>query len=407
MRAWDSVVVPSLARFGHAPDLRFHDTATDTIVTSRPDGPARLYVCGITPYDATHLGHAATYVTFDLLVRAWRDAGREVRYVQNVTDVDDPLLERAAQTGVGWQDLAERETERFRSDMAALRVLPPDEYVGVVESVPLVAAMVEQLRERGHAYAVDSDWYFDVSSDPGFGSVSGLGRPEMLQLSADRGGDPERPGKRDPLDCLLWRGARPGEPSWDSDLGPGRPGWHVECSAIATAHLGPDLDLQGGGTDLVFPHHEMTAAQVHAAAPGTRFARHYLHTGMVGYQGEKMSKSLGNLVFVSTLRDRGTDPAVLRLALLSHHYREDWEWTDRDLAVAERRLDRWCQALPITSQEQAEKLVASVRAALASDLDTPRALRLLDDWAMGWHPGDGSGASLVRELVDARLGLRL
>ena len=407
MRAWDSVVVPSLAQFRHAPDLRFHDTATGTLVTSTPDGPARLYVCGITPYDATHLGHAATYLAFDLLVRAWRDAGREVRYVQNVTDVDDPLLERAAQTGVGWQELAERETERFRGDMAALRVVPPDEYVGVVESVPLVAAMVQQLRERGHAYAVDSDWYFDVSSDPGFGSVSGLGRPEMLHLSADRGGDPERPGKRDPLDCLLWRGARPGEPSWDSDLGPGRPGWHVECSAIATAHLGPDLDVQGGGTDLVFPHHEMSAAQVHAAAPGTRFARHYLHTGMVGYKGAKMSKSLGNLVFVSTLRDRGTDPAVLRLALLSHHYREDWEWSDRDLAVAERRLERWRQALAITSEEQAEQLVVTVRAALAVDLDTPRALRLLDDWALGWHPGDGAGAPVVRALLDARLGIDL
>ena len=407
MRAWDSVDVPSLARFGRAPDLRFHDTATGHVVTSKPDGTARLYVCGITPYDATHLGHAATYVAFDLLVRGWRDAGHDVRYVQNVTDVDDPLLERAAETGEEWQDLAARETERFRSDMAALRVLPPEEYIGVVESVELVAAMIEQLRELGHAYLVDEDWYFDVHADPQFGAVSGLDEPEMLRLSAERGGDPERPGKRHPLDCLLWRAARPGEPSWPSPLGPGRPGWHVECSAIALAHLGLELDVQGGGNDLVFPHHEMSASQVQAVVPEARFARSYLHTGMVGYRGAKMSKSLGNLVFVSTLRERGTDPDVLRLALLSHHYREDWEWTDRDLAVAERRLERWRAALPITSEEQAEQLVVTVRGALAADLDTPRALRLLDDWALGWHPGDGAGAAVVRDLVDARLGLTL
>ena len=399
--------MPSLARFGRAPDVRVQDTASGQLLTSKPDGPARLYVCGITPYDATHLGHAATYLAFDLLVRAWRDAGHDVRYVQNVTDVDDPLLERAASTGEDWQALAARETERFRGDMAALKVLPPDEYAGVVESVPLVAAMVVQLRERGHAYAVDEDWYFDVHADPEFGSVSHLAEAEMVRLSAERGGDPERPGKRHPLDCLLWRGERPGEPAWDSDLGRGRPGWHVECSAIAVAHLGEEIDVQGGGNDLVFPHHEMSAAQVHAADPGTRFARTYLHTGMVAYHGEKMSKSVGNIVFVSALRERGTDPDVLRLALLSHHYRDDWEWTDRDLATAERRLERWRAALPTTSEEQAEQLVVTVRGALAVDLDTPRALRLLDDWALGWHPGDGSGEQVVRDLVEARLGLSL
>src|SRR3954452_1362027 len=318
MQTWAPVDLPALE--GSGPPLRLYDTSTARVRPTAPGATATMYVCGITPYDATHLGHAATYLAFDLLDRAWRDAGHEVRYVQNVTDVDDPLLERAAETGEDWQELAARETERFRGDMQALRVLPPDEYVGVVESIPLIASMVEQLRELGHAYAVEEDWYFDVHADPDFGSVSGLSRPEMLRLSAERGGAPERPGKRDPLDCLLWRGKRPGEPSWDSDLGPGRPGWHVECSAIAMAHLGADLDVQGGGSDLVFPHHEMSAAQVQAADPKVRFARHYLHTGMVGLRGEKMSKSLGNLLFVSALRSRGTDPTVLRLALMSHHY---------------------------------------------------------------------------------------
>src|SRR3712207_5677025 len=199
MRAWDSVAVPSLARFGPAPEPRFRDTSTGQLVTSKPDGPVRLYVCGITPYDATHLGHAATYLAFDLLNRAWRDAGHEVRYVQNVTDVDDPLLERAAATGEDWQELAERETRRFCDDMAALRVLPPDEYAGVVESIPLVTAMVKQLQELGYAYAVEDDWYFDVHADPDFGSVSRLNRPDMLRLSAERGGDPDSPGISDLL----------------------------------------------------------------------------------------------------------------------------------------------------------------------------------------------------------------
>ena len=406
MRAWRDVTVPSLAVLGPAPAVRIFDTASMAVRTTEPGDTARLYVCGITPYDATHLGHAATYVAFDLLNRAWRDAGHAVRYVQNVTDVDDPLLERAARDGEDWQALADREIERFRGDNEALRILPPDEYIGAVESIPLSVQMIQQLREQGHAYQVDEDWYFAVHADPSFGSVSRLDAAQMLEIFPTRGGDPDRPGKKDPLDCLLWRAERPGEPAWDSPLGPGRPGWHIECSAIALHGLGENFDVQGGGNDLAFPHHEMSAAEANVAAPGTTFAQAYVHCGMVAYQGEKMSKSLGNLVFVSELRASGVDPMALRTALLPHHYRSDWEWTDGDLTSATERLSRWRAALPSTGREAAEALVVSVRAALAEDLDTPTVVELLDEWA-STVTGDGSGAALVRDLVDARLGILL
>jgi len=406
MRAWTSPDVPRLDDEGPSGPVSVHDTATGSTRETHPDGAARLYVCGITPYDATHLGHAATYVAFDLLNRAWRDAGHDVRYVQNVTDVDDPLLERATATGVGWEELAERETELFRTDMEALRVLAPDAYVGAVESIPLDVRLVERLRERGHVYEVDGDLYYDVHADPAFGAVSGLTEEEMLGLFADRGGDPDRPGKKHPLDCVLWQAERPGEPAWDTALGRGRPGWHVECSSIALHHLGRDFDVQGGGSDLAFPHHEMSAGHAQAAFDGLRFARAYVHAGMVGYEGEKMSKSRGNLVLVSRLRESGVDPMAIRLALLGHHYRSDWEWTDADLERGLTRLDTWRTALGSASVERARLLVSEVREALCDDLDAPTALAAVDAWAVS-DAGDGSGAALVRDLLDARLGVLL
>ncbi|MEO5708358.1 MAG: cysteine--1-D-myo-inosityl 2-amino-2-deoxy-alpha-D-glucopyranoside ligase [Nocardioidaceae bacterium] len=405
MRAWSSPDVPRID-LGVAPPVTIHDSASRAVQVSDPEGTARMYVCGITPYDATHLGHAATYLAFDLLNRAWRDAGHDVLYVQNVTDVDDPLLERATATGVDWADLAVRETELFREDMTALRVLAPDHYVGAVEAIPLVVEMVQQLQERGVVYDVDGDLYFSVRSDPRFGSVSNLNDEEMLAVFGERGGDPDRPGKKDPLDCLLWQAERPGEPAWDTALGRGRPGWHIECSAISLHHLGEEFDVQGGGRDLVFPHHEMSASEAQAAFEGLTFARAYTHAGMVGYEGEKMSKSKGNLVLVSGLRGSGVDPMAIRLALLAHHYSSDWEWTDADLSAAQDRLAHWRTAVDRASRQQAEGLVAAVRAALANDLDAPGALGIVDAWAAG-EPGDGSGAELVRTLLDARLGLTL
>jgi L-cysteine:1D-myo-inositol 2-amino-2-deoxy-alpha-D-glucopyranoside ligase len=413
MRAWPAPELPALDVTG--PPVRIHDSATGELTDITPStGAARLYVCGITPYDATHLGHAATYVGFDLLHRAWRNAGHEVVYVQNVTDVDDPLLERASKVGTDWQQLAERETQLFRDDMAALRVVPPDHYVGAVESIPLVVELVQELERAGSVYRVDDDLYFSVTADHAFGSLSRLSREKMLDVFADRGGDPDRPGKKDPLDCVLWRAERPGEPAWESPWGPGRPGWHIECAAIALTHLGPTFDVQGGGSDLVFPHHEMSAAQAQVARPGQRFARAYAHAGMVGYDGEKMSKSRGNLVFVSALRRSEVDPMAVRLTLLRHHYRSDWEWTDDQLWDAVDTLQTWRRALALGAGAPAAPVVDTVLGALADDLDAPAAVAAVQAWADATLGVDGladssddTAAATVHRLLDAALGLSL
>src|SRR6201995_3039232 len=312
MESWRRADVPALPGSGPAP--RLQDTASGELVLAAAGPVATLYACGITPYDATHMGHAATYTAWDLLVRAWLDAspeaqetpGRPARYtvvyVQNVTDVDDPLLERAERDGEDWRELARRETQRYREDMEALRVLPPTHLIGAVEALPVIERFTARMADRGALYNVDEDVYFARSADPGFGSLSGpgtacgYGPAEMAELAAERGGDPDRPRKKDPLDVLVWRGERPGEPSWDSRFGRGRPGWHVECAAIAEKYLGPSFDVQAGGSDLIFPHHEMSASHARVACGpvdgGPAFARVYAHSGMVAYQGAKMSKSL-------------------------------------------------------------------------------------------------------------------
>jgi len=406
--SWTGPDVPELT--GTSPALRIFDTAAGGLRPLATGHVARMYVCGITPYDATHLGHAATYLAFDLLGRLWRDGGHEVAYVQNVTDVDDPLLERAVATGQDWREVAARETELFRADMAALRVLPPTAYIGAVEAIPAVVTLIESLRAGGQAYEVDGDLYFSVDSDDRFGAISGLDREAMLEIFAERGGDPQRPGKKDPLDCLLWQSARPGEPSWETSLGTGRPGWHIECTAIALEHLGMSFDVQGGGRDLVFPHHEMGAAQAHVLTGRWPYARTYVHTGMVGLDGAKMSKSLGNLVFVSTLRDAGVDPMAIRLALLAHHYRGDWEWTSGDLPAAEERLALWRAATGAEAGPSAGATIDAMRLALADDLDAPGALAAVDRWVrdQGTRGGqDRAAPALVATAVDALLGVRV
>ncbi len=379
-----------------------------------------MYVCGITPYDATHVGHAATYVTFDLLGRALRDSGHEVLYVQNVTDVDDPLLERAIRDGVQWQALADKEIALFREDMTALAVIAPDHYVGVIEGVPSVVKAVAELLSRGAAYRVDvpgaqglagSDIYFDLSSAQGFGSISSWDRAQMMAVFAERGGDPERVGKRDELDPLLWRAARAGEPSWDGgELGEGRPGWHIECTTIALDYLGMTFDVQGGGTDLIFPHHEMSAVQACGLTGASTFARLYVHQAMVGLGGEKMSKSKGNLVLVSKLRESGVDPMAIRLALLAHHYRTPWDWTDQTLMDAQLGLGTWRSGLSGNGGPPADSTIARIRECLADDLDAPGALVAVDDWVRESLAGGGTelGApGLVGRALDALLGIRL
>jgi L-cysteine:1D-myo-inositol 2-amino-2-deoxy-alpha-D-glucopyranoside ligase len=375
VHAWPRPQIPVLPDAdGVMPSLV--DSSTGERVQPVPGDSAGLYVCGITPYDATHIGHAATYVSFDLLVRAWLDAGRTVTYVSNVTDVDDPLLERANATGVDW-----------------LGVVPPDVYLGAVETVPQVVDAVERLVAAGAAYRVPNepgaggdqpdlgDVYADVSVDPSFGDVARLDRDEMTALFRERGGDPERVGKRDPLDPLLWRRERPGEPAWDGgSLGTGRPGWHVECAVIARQGLGSGFHVQGGGADLLFPHHEMSTSHLRLLADGERATAH-LHVGLVSYQGEKMSKSRGNLVLVSRLLEQGVDPMAIRLALLDHHYRSEWEWFDDDLVRAQMRLARWREAVSGNGGPEAATTLAAMRAALRDDLDAPTALRAVDAWA--------------------------
>jgi len=391
VKSWSEPAIPALPGSGPVP--RVFDSASRTLRPAEPstahgDTPvASLYVCGITPYDATHLGHAATYLAYDTLVRLWLDAGYEVRYAQNVTDVDDPLLERATATGVDWRELAAHQIELFRSDMQQLSIVPPSNYVGVTEVIPQVADAVSRLEQGGFGYPVDStdaapDIYFDnAAGEAGsawhLGEESNLDRETMLELSAERGGDPQRPGKRDALDPLLWRSERAGEPAWDSAVGRGRPGWHIECAVIALEYLPTPLTVNGGGSDLLFPHHEFSAAHA-AALSGHPLADNYVHTGMVAYQGEKMSKSLGNLVFVSTLTASGVDPRAIRLALLAEHYRNDWEWTDATLAAAQERLAHWA-AWAASAADGDDILLGALRETLSADLDTPGAIRLIDE----------------------------
>jgi L-cysteine:1D-myo-inositol 2-amino-2-deoxy-alpha-D-glucopyranoside ligase len=347
----------------------------------------------------------------------WRDAGHAVHYVQNVTDIDDPLLERADRDGEDWVVLGMRETALFREDMTALRVLPPDDYVGAVESVPHIVAHIETLLDEGLAYVLDDgtgDVYHDVAQAPGFGSESGYDEATMLRYSAERGGDPDRPGKRNRLDPMLWRGQRPGEPSWPGPHGTaGRPGWHIECATIALETIGMGFDVQGGGSDLVFPHHEFSAVHAEALAGTKPFARAYVHAAMIGLDGEKMSKSRGNLVFVSKLRGEGVDPMAIRLALLAGHYRTDRAWTPDLLATAERRLDTWRRAVARDAGAPAAPVLHGLRERLTDDLDSPGAIALVDDWAartLAAGPDDDrdDGAPrVVADAVDALLGVAL
>ncbi|WP_088818250.1 cysteine--1-D-myo-inosityl 2-amino-2-deoxy-alpha-D-glucopyranoside ligase [Kytococcus aerolatus] len=435
MESWTQPTVPDLPFVAALPQV--YDTAAGELVTLEPGAEgAGLYVCGITPYDATHMGHAATYLTFDTLNRALRAAGHTVRFVQNVTDVDEPLLERAERDGVHWEDLAAGEIDLFRRDMVALRMIAPDAYVGAVEGIPSDVAAVEQLLASGRAYTVPADGvaegatdvYLDLAQVPTFGEVSGWTREEMLGAFAERGGDPDREGKRDPLDPLLWRAHREGEPHWEGGtLGDGRPGWHIECTTIARDHLGTPFLVQGGGDDLVFPHHEMSAAQSRGLTDDA-FARHYVHQAMVGLDGEKMSKSKGNLVLVSRLRETGEDPRAIRLAMLSQHYRTAWSWTDQHLADAQQRLGRWLEAAATTRARgpetattagdeecgEGDSVARDLASTIAHDLDTPGALSLVDRWTEAVLEGTGAQqAGALAEgptvlcVVDALLGVDL
>jgi L-cysteine:1D-myo-inositol 2-amino-2-deoxy-alpha-D-glucopyranoside ligase len=367
----------------------------------RLGGRVTLYVCGITPYDAAHVGHAFTYVAFDTLARFLRARGHEVRYCQNVTDVDDDVLARAARNGEDYLALGRRETAAYLEDMDALNVARPGFFPNATEEIPAMVELAGRLVEAGNAYEVDGTLFFDVTSFPGFGELSGLDPASQRELLAERGGDPDDPRKRHPLDFVVWQRSQPGEPFWESPWGAGRPGWHLECSAMTRRYLGTTLDLHGGGADLLYPHHESERAQSEAAN-GTRFVRRWLHTGMVRHQGEKMSKSLGNLVFPRDLV-RDHEPAAIRLALLAHHYRSSWEFDAEELKLAAERLDAWRRADGSLDDPSAPSppLPEPVDAALARDLDTVAALGVVDELAAA---RDGTAVAASAAVLGVALG---
>ena len=413
MKSWNEVETPSIDSSISFPTLNLTNSASGKKESIGRKQLYRMYVCGITPYDATHLGHAATYLTFDLINRYLTASGSEVRYVQNITDIDDPLLERAKRDGVDWTDLAHQQIDLFRSDMINLRVIPPAHYIGAVDAIPLVTDAIEKLSSRDSIYSVEHDLYFKVHADAQFGQRSHLSQEKMMEIFAERGGDPTRVGKIDPLDCLVWMSQRPNEPGWPSPFGTGRPGWHIECTAIAIKYLEPSpsedalIDIQGGGSDLIFPHHEMCAAQAQILT-GKPLASTYVHAGMIGLDGEKMSKSKGNLVFVSKLVAAGRDPMAIRWALMKDHYRQDRMWTDELLVAAESELIALRSCLAQNDVAPTSDLIEKIVDALSDDLNTKGVISVLNTWVERTQAGDtgGDAQSLVGAL-DALLGIKL
>lgn len=413
MNSWADLYLPPIDPSFIFPPLSLQDSSSRELVQLPVKEEYRMYVCGITPYDATHLGHAATYITFDLVNRYLTAMGKTVHFVENVTDIDDPLLERAKRDNVDWKVLAQSQIDLFRGDMSDLHIIPPAHYVGAVESIPLVVDAIAALQEKGTIYPVGDDLYFSVRSDKKFGSRAHLPQAEMLELFAGRGGDPTRAGKQDPLDALVWLHHRQGEPSWPSIFGEGRPGWHIECCAIALTYLPADheeaflIDIQGGGSDLLFPHHEMGAAQA-AILKEKDYARVYMQAGLIGLDGEKMSKSRGNLVFLSKLVAEGADPIAVRLALISQHYSLDRMWTHDQLVSATHFLDRLRLLLSRPEVAPTKDTVQKIIDALSLNLDTPRALEILRAWCIETEGGAvGGSAGELSRAIDLLLGIAL
>jgi L-cysteine:1D-myo-inositol 2-amino-2-deoxy-alpha-D-glucopyranoside ligase len=372
--------------------MRLYDTARQTVVPFEPDELVTMYTCGITPYDATHLGHAATFVIYDVLQRRLIDLGHRVKCVRNVTDVDDPLFAKARQLGVHYLDLAAGEEARFERDMTALNMLPMYSTPRASSAISDIRGFIGMVLDQGYAYQAGGSVYFDVSKFSSFGSVSNYSREQMIELARERGGNVDDPNKRDPLDFVLWHPSLADEPSWDTMWGPGRPGWHIECSALALRELGTTIDLHGGGSDLIFPHHECERAQSEAAT-GEPFVRHWLHGPMVFMDGKKMSKSLGNLVFIDKLRET-YDPRAIRLAIIEHHYRHNWSWDDQLMPRSVSRLERWQKAVGGTPSS----VIDLVRAALDDDLDTRTAVIAIDDAAAAGSDVTEAAALLGIEL---------
>ena len=407
MHAWPSVFIPEV-RHMPLPQLCLYDSYRRQILPVPDDDPFTMYVCGITPYDATHLGHAATYLTFDLIHRFLRMEGRQVRFIENVTDIDDPLFERATRDSVDWRTLGESQIELFKSDMTNLRILPPEELITVTETIQETIQLIENLRSRNLTYLLDGDLYLDASNVTDFSDLP-WGREKSLEIFAERGGDPHRPGKKNQLDPLLWKRSAPDEPSWRTPFGDGRPGWHVECNVIS-AHLndGNTISLQGGGADLIFPHHYMTSVQAKAAYD-CDFAKIFVHSGMIGFEGEKMSKSRGNLVFVSRLLDEGVEPMTVRIGLLLGRYRNDREWSNELLETGETIYQRLREVLSRQEIPDYADLMVQIVRHLADDLDTSSAFNAITTYLdqIDSNPAPSRSPGALSRFLDALLGIAL
>jgi len=407
MSSWPKVYLPPIEGAVFKP-LKLSDS-NNGVVELDNSAQFSIYVCGITPYDATHLGHAATYLAFDLINRYKLLSGAQLNFIENVTDIDDPLLERAKRDNQSWQDLANTQTDLFRSDMSALRVLPPAALVKVTDSFDLIESFISRLDKAGHLYKLDNDYYFSVAN---FLAQIPMPIEQAIDIFAERGGDPKRAGKGHPLDPVIWIGNVDGDPGWPSSFGFGRPGWHVECTAIACNYLdksgsNPIIDLQGGGSDLIFPHHFMSA-QIVKAAYGRDFAKHFVHAAMIGLDGEKMSKSKGNLVFVSKLLSDQVDPMVIRWALLSGHYQQDRQWSSDLLVTAQDQVDQVRSALARSEVAKTDRLIADLIGDIANNLDTPTALNRLLIWAKQSESDPVVNQSgQISRAIDALLGLAL
>ena len=407
MNSWPKVYLPPIEGAVFKP-LKLSDS-NNGVVELDNSAQFSIYVCGITPYDATHLGHAATYLAFDLINRYKLLSGAQLNFIENVTDIDDPLLERAKRDNQSWQDLANTQTDLFRSDMSALRVLPPAALVKVTDSFDLIESFISRLDKAGHLYKLDNDYYFSVAN---FLAQIPMPIEQAIDIFAERGGDPKRAGKGHPLDPVIWIGNVDGDPGWPSSFGFGRPGWHVECTAIACNYLdksgsNPIIDLQGGGSDLIFPHHFMSA-QIVKAAYGREFAKHFVHAAMIGLDGEKMSKSKGNLVFVSKLLSDQVDPMVIRWALLSGHYQQDRQWSSDLLVTAQDQVDQVRSALARSEVAKTDRLIAELIGDIANNLDTPTALNRLLIWAKQSESDPVVNQSgQISRAIDALLGLAL
>lgn len=375
--------------------MMLYDTARREVVPFSPPQQVLMYVCGITPYDATHLGHASTFLAYDVVIRRLIDLGHEVRCVRNVTDVDDPLFAKARELGVHYLDLAAGEEARFDADMEALNVLPVHAAPRASSAIPDIRKFIQAVLDEGHAYVSGDSVYFDVSTFDTFGAVSGYPQEEMLRLAALRGGNTDDPQKRNPLDFVLWQPSAADEPAWETPWGPGRPGWHVECSALALRELGEHVHLHGGGADLIFPHHECERAQSESAT-NTPFVDHWMHAALISKDGEKMSKSLGNLVFIDALREEW-DPRAIRLGIISHHYRTEWEWHDNLMSSSNERLARWEAGV---GGDDDGALIDAVRAALDNDLDTPHACSQIDTAVSEGRDPTAAAALLGIDLID-------